>query len=96
MENRTDIPIFTFSHECRLLTECYPFMLPDGKMMEMKSCARGEKCVGMYPNLEGHKESGGIILRGLLTPEEMTSFENTGKNPEGDRLCVLLCSELYG
>lgn len=89
-----DVPIFTFSHECRLLTECYPFSLPDGRSVDMLPCARGYSCIGMHPELRGHKESGGIILRGVLTPEELTTFEKTGKNPKESRLCVLCARNL--
>jgi hypothetical protein len=48
----------------------------------------------MNPHLEGHKESGGILVRALLTPEELAAFEQTGVNPPGPRLCVL-CARVY-
>lgn len=89
-----DVPIFTFSHECRLLTECYSFSLPDGRSAEMLPCAKGFSCIGMHPEMRGHKDSGGIVLRGALTPEELTTFEKTGKNPRESRLCVLCCRNL--
>lgn len=89
LEYPEDVPIFTFSHESRLLTECYPFPLADGTVAEMLPCARGSECLGTSKQLEGHDASGGVVLRGLLTPEELTCFEQTGKNPEGPRLCVM-------
>ena len=95
-----DIPLFTFSHESRLLTECFPFALPGGVLADMLPCASGQLCVGMHPDIPGHKECcGGIILRGVLTPEELTTFEHTGRNPDEKRLCVLcarkVVSEAY-
>lgn len=89
-----DVPIFTYSHECRLMTECHPFALPDGRTADMLPCAKGSACVGMNPDLRGHKESGGIVLRGALTPEELSVFETTGKNPKESRLCVLCARNL--
>jgi len=89
LEYSEDVPIFTFSHESRLLTECYPFPLADGTVGEMLPCSRGGACIGMSKQLEGHDASGGVVMRGLLTPEELACFEQTGKNPEGPRLCVM-------
>lgn len=94
LEYPKDIPIFTFSHESRLLTECYPFPLPDGTTAEMLPCARGRECLGMSEHLEGHETGGGIVLRALLTPEEITRFEFTGENPPSPRLCIL-CARLF-
>ena len=62
------------------LTECYPFALPDGRSVDMLPCAR----VFVHRDAPGTARSqrGGIILRGVLTPEELTTFEKTGKNPK--------------
>jgi hypothetical protein len=94
LEYSKDIPIFTFSHESRLLTECYAFSLPNGAEAKMLPCARGNNCTGTSPLLQGHEESGGIVLRALLTPEELTAFEHTGVNPPAPRLCVM-CARVY-
>jgi hypothetical protein len=90
-----DIPVHTAEHDSKLLCECHPFALPDGTVAQMKGCANGEHCTGRNPNLDGHDESGGgVVLRGLLTPSELSTFERTGENPEGPRLCVL-CARWY-
>jgi len=94
LEYPKDIPIFTFSHESRILTECYPFPLPDGTLATMMPCTRGCACMGMSRQIEGHETSGGVIVRALLTPEELVAFEYTGKNPPGPRLCIL-CARIY-
>ena len=60
----------------------------------MLPCARGANCMGMNKDLEGHAASGGVVLRALMTPEELTCFEHTGKNPAAPRLCVL-CARVY-
>lgn len=89
-----DIPVHTVEHDNKLLSECYDYELPDGKLAKMKPCVSGCECAGMHPSLRGHEESSGIVLRGLLTPRELAKFESTGENPEGPRLCVL-CARWY-
>jgi hypothetical protein len=90
-----DIPVFTADHESRLLCECHKFALPNGTLASMKACAGGKNCVGLNANIAGHEKSGGgVIIRALLTPEELTVFETTGKSPIEDRLCVL-CARWY-
>ena len=94
LEYPVDIPIFTAEHESRLMTECYLYPLPDGRTAKMLPCGTGSRCMGMHPKLEGHQACGGIVLRGILTPEELTTFEQTGKNPDDARLCVM-CARYY-
>jgi hypothetical protein len=94
LEFPRNVPIFTYTHECRLLTECHPFALASGVVAKMMPCARGNACMGMCEHFDGHEASGGIVLRALLTPAELTSFEQTGANPAGPRLCIL-CARLY-
>ena len=89
-----DIPVHTVDHDNKLLSECYDYELPDGKLAKMKPCVSGCECAGMHSSLRGHEESGGVILRGLLTPRELAKFEATGENPDGPRLCVL-CARWY-
>lgn len=89
-----DVPIFTADHESKLLTETYEYPLPNGKTAKMLPCANGSRCAGMHPGLEGHDASGGVVLRGILTPEELSRFEQTGENPDERRLCVM-CARLY-
>jgi len=84
-----DVPVHTVEHETRLLCECHGFPLPDGTIADMKPCSSGEDCQGTHADLRGHEESGGVILRGILSPEELSHFEKTGENPEEPRLCVL-------
>ena len=48
----------------------------------------------MHPSLQGHEASGGVVPRGMLTPEELARFEQTGENPDEPRLCVM-CARLY-
>ena len=94
LEYPSDIPVFTAEHESKLLSECYPFVLPNNKTANMTPCASGQKCLGLHANIEGHEASGGVILRALLTPEELTSFERTGDSPQDPRLCIL-CARMY-
>lgn len=89
-----DIPVHTADHDNKLLSECYDYELPSGKLAKMKACVSGDKCAGMHPNLECHEESGGVVLRGILTPSELRRFESTGENPEEPRLCVM-CARWY-
>lgn len=89
-----DVPVFTADHESRLLTEAYAYPLPNGKTARMLECANGKRCAAMHPCLQGHEASGGIVLRGILTPEELARFEQTGENPDESRLCVM-CARLY-
>ena len=90
-----DIPVFTAEHESKLLCGCHKFALPNGTLASMNPCAAGKNCVGLNSNIEGHEKSGGgIIVRALLTPEELTVFETTGKSPKEERLCVL-CARWY-
>jgi len=90
-----DIPVHSAEHDSKILCECHKFALPDGTMADMKPCANGDHCAGHNPNLVGHEESGGgVVLRGLLHPGELSHFEQTGENPEGPRLCVL-CARWY-
>lgn len=89
-----DVPVFTAEHETKLLTETYAFPLPNGKTARMLECANGNRCAGMHPALQGHEACGGVVLRGILTPEELARFEQTGENPDEPRLCVM-CARLY-
>lgn len=89
-----DVPVFTAEHESKLLTEAYAYPLPNGKTAKMLACANGTRCAGMHPFLQGHDACGGIVLRGVLTPEELARFEQTGENPDEPRLCVM-CARLY-
>jgi hypothetical protein len=89
-----DVPVFTADHESRLLTEAYAYPLPNGRTARMLECANGCRCAGMHPSLQGHDACGGIVLRGILTQEELTRFEQTGENPDEPRLCVM-CARLY-
>jgi len=90
-----DIPIFTADHESKLLCECHNFALPDGRSVMMPRCDAGDNCVGKNSNIEGHEASGGgVVLRSLMTPEELTVFELTGESPKETRLCVL-CARWY-
>lgn len=90
-----DIPVFTADHESKLLCECHSFALPDGRSVMMPSCDAGDNCVGKNSNLDGHEASGGgVVLRSLMTPEELTVFELTGESPKEARLCIL-CARWY-
>lgn len=89
-----DVPVFTADHETILLTEAYAYPLPNGKTARMLECANGCRCAGMHPSLQGHDACGGVVLRGILTPEELARFEQTGENPDEPRLCVM-CARLY-
>ena len=90
-----DIPVFTADHESKLLCECHNFALPDGRSAMMARCDAGDNCVGKNSNIEGHEASGGgVVLRSLLTPEELTVFQLTGESPKESRLCVL-CARWY-
>jgi hypothetical protein len=90
-----DIPVFTAEHESKLLCECSRFALPDGRTAMMARCDAGDNCVGKNSNIDGHEASGGgVVLRSLLTPEELTVFELTGESPKETRLCIL-CARWY-
>jgi hypothetical protein len=85
-----EIPVFTAEHESKLLCGCHRFALPDGTLASMNKCAAGNTCMGLNPNIDGHEKSGGgVVLRALLTPEELTVFEMTGESPKEERLCIL-------
>lgn len=90
-----DIPVFTADHESKLLCECHNFALPGGRLAMMARCDAGDNCVGKNANIDGHEASGGgVVLRSLLSPEELTVFELTGESPKESRLCVL-CARWY-
>jgi hypothetical protein len=90
-----DIPVFTAEHESKLLSECHHVALPDGRSVMMPRCDAGDNCVGKNVNIDGHEASGGgIVLRSLMTPEELTVFEMSGESPKETRLCVL-CARWY-
>ena len=90
-----DIPVFTAEHESKLYSECHNFALPNGRSAVMARCDAGANCVGKNANIAGHEASGGgVVLRALLSPEELTVFELTGESPKESRLCVL-CARWY-
>ncbi len=84
----------TIDHENRLLREAGPHRLPSGRVVRMRPCSEGADCVGMRPALTGHGESGGVVLREMLTPSELSAFESSGRLPEEPTRPCVLCYRL--
>jgi hypothetical protein len=79
------LPVFTYAHECRLLRE--PF--ENGAGGVTRPCIMGDSCMGMHKNMSGHRESGGVVLSEMMTPEELQAFEESGALPADRRMCLL-------
>lgn len=84
-----DIPVFTVTHENKMLYEPHAITLPNGAKVNMRACVSAHNCVGKDPNIVNSDNNGGRVLRKMLTPEELVKFETNGVLPEEPRLCVL-------
>lgn len=90
-----DTPVCTVTHENKLLCEPHNVNLGDGRSVRMRPCIMGESCVGRSKLIEGHEESGGgVVLREMLFPKELTDFEMSGQLPDIQKPCVL-CSRQH-
>lgn len=92
-----ELPIFTATHESRILTECVEHRLPCGTAVTPRPCAFGNQCQGLREEIRGHTQSGGgFILREAVTPIELAAFEARGEHPPTERRpCVLCCRHSF-
>lgn len=82
-----DLHVFTYEHENRLLRG--PWESPGSPGAYAYNCVFGRRCMGMHRELQGHAESGGLVLAESMTPEELVAFQERGAHPNVRRPCIL-------